>query len=147
MSHETRVYSTIAVKLFFEGENHQSFVDVFAQQSYPPLPPRPELRANVVHDRNPALVHLASNPPVERRRINDDGEIRSTLIRFGDQLVKQAIDLRQMADNFGNADDRKVFRIDDNVAPSSPHALPASTKKFNIKLRMESRPGLSSRAK
>src|SRR5580692_7562396 len=103
MSHETRVYSTIAVKLFFEGENHQSLVDVFAQQPDPPLAPRPELRANVVHDRNPALPHLPSHSPIKSRRIDDDGEIRPALIRLRDQLAKQLIDFRQMADDLRNA--------------------------------------------
>ncbi len=51
-----------------------------------------------------------------------------------------------MANNFGNADHREVFRIDDNVAPSSPHSIPASTKKFNVRPRSDSRSRLSSGA-
>src|ERR1700680_2759131 len=99
MADETRIHATVAVKLLFEGKNHQSLVDILAQQSNPPLPPSPELRTNVIHDRNTALPHLPSHPPVESRRIDHDGQPWTASISFRNQLVKQTIDLRQMADD------------------------------------------------
>ena len=103
MADKRRVDSTVAVKLLFEGEDHQRLVDVFAQQPHPSLPPCPELRADVIHHRNAALAHRASNAPVEGRGVDDDSEIRAALVRLGDQLVEQAPDFRQMAENFGDA--------------------------------------------
>jgi hypothetical protein len=52
-----------------------------------------------------------------------------------------------MADDLRNTDHREVFRIDDDFAPGSSHALPASTKKFNLRLYGDSRPRLCRRAK
>src|SRR5580692_4782108 len=45
-----------------------------------------------------------------------------------------------MADDLRNADDRKVLRIDHNLAPGSPHAIPASAEALNFRLRADSRP-------
>ena len=39
MPDESRIHPSIAVKLLFEGKNHQRLVDVLAQQPHPPLPP------------------------------------------------------------------------------------------------------------
>ena len=70
------VHAAIPVELFFKRENHQRLVDVLAQQTDAPLTPGPELRTNVVDDWNTTLLHLASHSPVERRRIDNDGEVR-----------------------------------------------------------------------
>ena len=84
MSDELRIDSAVSIKLFFEWKNHQSFIHILAQQPHPSLPPRPELRANVIHDWNPALLHLPRHTPVERRRINDHGQVRPSSIRLSD---------------------------------------------------------------
>ncbi len=41
MADESRVHTAVAVKLFFEGENHECFGDVFSQQLDASLPPGP----------------------------------------------------------------------------------------------------------
>ena len=113
MSDESGIHSAIAVKLFFKRKDHQGLVDVFPQQAHPSLTPCPELRTHVIDDRNAALVHLPCNSPVERRRVNHNGEIGFALVRFSDQLVEQALDFGQMTENFRNPDDRQVSGIDD----------------------------------
>ena len=50
------------------------------------------------------------------------------LVRRANQFPIEAKNLRQMAENLSDADDGKVFGIDDNLASSSPHALPARAK-------------------
>src|ERR1700733_680401 len=92
ISNEGRIHATITIELFFERENYQSFVDIFAQQADASLAPGPELRANVIDDGDAALMHLASYAPVEGRGIDDDGKSWMPPVGFGDQLVEQAVD-------------------------------------------------------
>ena len=132
MAHKRRVHSAIAIELFFEGKNYQRFVDVLAQQLDAPLPPRPELRADVVNHRNAALAHLPRHAPVEGRSVDDDGHRWALLIDRAKQFPIQPKNLRQTAKNLSDADDGKVFRINNDLASRRPHALPARAEKFKL---------------
>ena len=79
MADKARIHATFAVELLLKGENHQRFVDVFAQQANPSLAPRPELRTHVIHDGNGALAHLPGDSPIKSRGIDDDGEVRPAM--------------------------------------------------------------------
>src|SRR6185436_4690163 len=104
------------------------------QQLHSSLPPCPELRTNLVDHRDRALLHLACHPPVECRRVDDDGKIRSPAVSFFDQLMKQPPNLRKVIEDFSDADDRKVLGINHRVTPSSAHLLAANAKEFNCVL-------------
>src|SRR6185437_16449391 len=112
----------------FEGEDHESLVDVLAQELDTSLTPRPELRAHVVHDRNTTLFHLTSDAPVERRRIDDDGHVWPMSIRLGNEPVEESPDFRKMAENLCDADDGEVFGINDGAASGSSHLLAANAE-------------------
>ena len=75
MSDEGRVDSPFAIELLLKRKNHQRFIDVVAEQPHPSLSPCPELRRNVINHGNAALLHLPRDSPVERGRVDDDGEI------------------------------------------------------------------------
>src|SRR5208283_264824 len=131
MADEGGIDSTVAVELFLEGKDYQRLVDVIAQQANPSLAPSPELRRNVIDDRNASLLHLPGDAPVESGRVDDDRKVRLALIGFGDQTLIEAVDFRQMAKNLSDADDREILRVDHGVAPSSPHALSAHPEEFD----------------
>ena len=80
--------------------------------------------------RNAALPHLSSDPPIECWGVDDDGEIRLALVSLRNQTPIQSKNLRQLAENFGDADDCEIFGVDNGVAPGSPHPVPADTKEF-----------------
>src|SRR5579863_8061280 len=128
MAHEGRVNTAVAVELFFEGKDHERFVDIVADEPHPPLPPRPELRRNVVDGGNAALFHLPRHTPVEGRRVDDDGEVGAAAVGFADQAPKKSPDFRQMAENFRDANDGQVFGVDDSVASGGAHATPANAE-------------------
>src|ERR1700733_7353614 len=130
MSNEGSVDSTVAIKLLLEGKNHQRFIDVISQQPQSSLPPRPELRSDVVHRGYASFFHFAGDPPVKGRRINDDGEVRLAFIGFLDQVVEQAVDLWQVAEDFRDADDRQIFGVGHRLASGGAHAVPAYPKKI-----------------
>src|ERR1700687_1222808 len=75
MADESRVNPALAIKLLLKRKNHQSLVDVVAQQAHASLSPCPELRRHVIDRGNDAPFHLPGNPPVECRRIDNDGKI------------------------------------------------------------------------
>src|ERR1700757_1065359 len=81
MSDEGRVNTAFAIKLLLKGKNHQGLVDVIAQQANASLSPCPELRRDIINRGNPALLHLPGHTPVERRGIDNDGEIRLAPVR------------------------------------------------------------------
>ncbi len=140
MADEGRIHSAVAVELFFKGKDHQRFVDVVADEAHASLAPCPELRCDVVDHRNAALLHLPGYAPVEGRRVDHDGEIGLALIGFFDQTPKQAIDFWQVAEDFGDADDGEIFRVDDRVAAGGTHAVSADAEEF--KLRVEAMQGI-----
>src|ERR1035441_6329928 len=132
MADKRRVHSAIAIELFFERKNHQRFVDILAKQLHASLPPRPELRADVVNHWDAALAHLPRHAPIEGRSVDHDGQRRPFLIGRADQLSIEPKNLRQMAKNLSDADDRKVLSIDNNFASGSSHALSARAEEFKL---------------
>ncbi len=58
------------------------------------------------------------------------GEIRLALVGFFDQMLEQAVDLGQMAEDFGDADDGEIFRVDHGIAASGAHAVSADAEEF-----------------
>jgi hypothetical protein len=39
-----------------------------------------------------------------------------------------------MAENFGDADDREIFGVDDSVAAGGAHAVPADAEEFELRI-------------
>src|ERR1700686_5569295 len=154
MADESRVNPALAIKLLLKRKNHQSLVDVVAQQAHASLSPCPELRRHIIDRRNAALLHLTGNPPVERRGIDNDGEIRLALDRFFDQMPLEAENLREMAENLGDADNRKILAVDNSLAAGRPDGISAHAEELKPTLRVsrsflrgDSRPRLSGGAK
>src|ERR1700722_3408286 len=123
VSDESRVHAAVAVELFFERKDHQRFVHIFSQQAYSALAPGPKLRTNVIDDGNAAFLHLASHAPVECRGVDDDGQVGPAPIGFRNQPMKKTPDFRQVAENLGNSDDRKLLLVDNCAAARGAHAI------------------------
>src|SRR5882672_1360572 len=134
MADEGCIHSAVAVEPFFEGKNHQHFVDVIAQEQDASLTPCPELWRNVVGHRNAALLHLPRYAPVERWRVDHDGEIGLAAVGFCDQTLVKAINLGQMAEDFSDADDGEIFRVDDGFATCGAHASSADAEEFELRI-------------
>ena len=89
MSDERGVNPALAVKLLLKRKDDKCFADVLAQQLDSSLPPSPELRADIIDNRNSTLVQLASDAPIKRRSIDDDPKIGLTTISLGDQMIEK----------------------------------------------------------
>src|SRR5579862_7349808 len=132
MSDEGRVHPAIAIELLLEGKNHQSLVDVVTDQPHATLPPRPELRGDIVDRRDAAPLHLPRDAPVERRGIDDDSQIRLALVGFRDQSSIEPENLWQMTEDLRDADDSQVFRVDNGVAACGAHAVSTDAEKLEL---------------
>src|ERR1035438_1351495 len=132
MADESRVHAAIPVELFFERKDHQGFIHVLAQKLHPSLPPCPELRTDVVHDRNAASPHPPGHSPVEARGVDDDREVRPPLVGRANQTLIEAENLRKMAEDFSDADNREVLGVDDNIAARGAHALPTGAEESKL---------------
>src|SRR5579862_9964747 len=118
MPHERRVHAPVAIELLFEGKNDQRLVDVITQKPHSPLAPCPELRRDIVDRRYATLLHLAGHAPIERGRVDHDGEIRLATVGLADQMLVAVENLRQVAEYFRDADNGEIFGVDDRVASS-----------------------------
>src|SRR5208282_5429490 len=148
MPDKRRVHSAIAIELFFKGKNDQRLVDILAQKFDPSLPPRPELRADVINDWNPAPAHLPRHAPVKGWSVDNDSERRALLIGRANQLLIESKNLRQVADDFGDADNGQVFCVDDDLAACRAHPLSARPEETDLpSLRRGRRPRLPGGAK
>ena len=136
MADEGRVHAAVAIELFFEREDDQRLVDVVTEKAHASLSPCPELRRHVIHGRNAAPFHLPRHAPVERRRVDDDGEIGPPPVGLADQSSIEPENLREPAENLGDADDGEVFGVDDGLAPGSPHAIAADAEEAKPTLRV-----------
>ena len=75
-------------------------------------------------------MHLASYAPVEGWGIDDDCEIWAAVVRFANQLMEQAINLGEVAEDFRDANDGEIFGIDDGVAASGAHCRASGSEKL-----------------
>jgi len=79
-------------------------------------------------------VNLASYAPVEGRRVDHDGEVGFPLVGLGDQMPVPAVDLWQVAEDFGDAHDGEVFRVDYGVAAGGAHALSPDAEELELRV-------------
>src|SRR5258707_915616 len=131
MADKLGIDAAIAIELLFEGENHECLIDVLAKQSHPTLSPGPELRADVIDDGNSTLFHLPRHAPVECGRVDDDGQVGLAAVRLFYQTVKQPPDFGKVPEDFSDADDGKVFRVNYGVAAGGTHFVAAHTEEVD----------------
>src|SRR5258708_34919854 len=104
--------SVFPVELLLERKDHNHFADVLLDLLDSSGEPGPYLRADKIEDRNVQLMKLAGKTKIKFREINQDGGVRLALCSFRHELVKAAIDSRQMSHNFSEANDRDFFGVD-----------------------------------
>src|SRR5690242_16959357 len=135
MADKFGIYAVIAIKLLFEGEDHQRLAEIFSDQAHPALAPSPELRADVVHNRNAAAMHFARHFQIKRGRVNDHGGVGAALVSLVNQLAKFAVDSGQTAENFGDAHNRQFASVDHRIATGFAHAVATHAEKFHAGLK------------
>ena len=75
MADEFHRHTGGAIQIHFERKDHEHPVDVLLHRLHAAGPPRPQLRADVIHDRNPERVDRGHEPEVEVREIDRDEDV------------------------------------------------------------------------
>ena len=130
MPNKLSVDTAFAIELLLEREDDHHLAHVLPHEFDAPLPPGPQLRADVVDHRNAALVQLARQTKVEVGEIDKHGSVGLAPLGFGHHFVKQPEDARQMLHHFGQSDHGDLIGVDHQVASSLLHALAADAEKF-----------------
>src|SRR6266576_2528094 len=132
MAYKGGIHDAVAIELFFKREDDQRFVDVVAQEADASLAPGPELWSDIINRRYAALFHLTGDAPVEGGRVDHDGEVGLAAIGFANQVVVEPENFWEVAEDFGDADDREIFGVDHRIAAGSAHAVPADTEEGEV---------------
>ena len=95
-----------AIDFLLEGEDDQHAIGDALHGLHPPRPPRPQLRTDVVHDRDAQPPHRLREMEVEVGRVDGDEDVG--LLRFGvrDQAPIDGIRARKNARNFQESGNR-----------------------------------------
>jgi hypothetical protein len=75
-------------------------------------------------------MHLPGDSPVESWGIDYDREVRPAPVGLFDEAVKAVIYLRQLTQDFCDADHRQIAGIDNGIASRGSHALPSYAKEL-----------------
>ncbi len=78
-------YAVATVEVGLEREQDEHPVDELGDGADAPLAPGPDLRTDVVDDRNPEPLELAGEAQVELREVDQDGDRRTALLAGRDQ--------------------------------------------------------------
>ena len=112
MPHELSRDATLAIELLLEGKNHQHLVHVFANALDAALLPGPQLRTDVIDNRDSLRVKLAGQAQVEVRKVDQHGCVGASPFRFAHDLAKAAIDVGNVLDDLDDADLGDLARVD-----------------------------------
>lgn len=126
------VHATVAVPLLFEGKDDQGFFHPLAHAFHAALAPGPELRANVIDDRDAAGVHFASCPEIEGGGIDEDGAAGLAALSLAHQPAEERVDLRDPGKDLGDADDGELAGVHDGVAASAAHGLATDAEELEL---------------
>src|SRR6185503_16656735 len=76
-----------AIHILFERKDHEHPIRDLPDRRETPGPPRPDLRADVIDDRNAETLDAPREPEIEVREIDDDERIRPLSAGEGDEFL------------------------------------------------------------
>ena len=136
MADKFRRNAALAIKLFFEGKDHQHLANIFPHALNAALLPRPQLRADVVDHRHAALVQFAGQAQVKVGEVDEHSGVRPATFRLADDLPKPAINRRNVLDDLDDADLGNLSRIDQQIAACGAHLVAAHSEELDVGRRI-----------
>src|SRR5205085_8433538 len=77
MTDKLHGHAAVTVDLLLEGKDDEHAIGDLANRLQPAGTPRPDLRADVIHDRDAEAPHLAREREVEVWKVDDDERVRT----------------------------------------------------------------------
>jgi hypothetical protein len=133
VSHIFCLHSVPTIELFFERKNHQHLADIFLYLLDAAFAPGPELRADVVNDRDVQLAEFACETKVEVGKVDEDGCVWLAPGCFANQSLELPPDQWKMADDFRQPHNRNLMRVHHGFGASVSHALAAHTEELGAR--------------
>src|SRR5260370_33057003 len=97
--------SVLSGELLFEREDHDHFANVLLDLLDASGAPGPYLRTDKIEDRDVQFIKLTCQTKIKLWEINQNSGVRLAFCGFRHELMKAAIDSRQMGHNFSEAND------------------------------------------
>ena len=111
----------LGIKRRLEGQETKNSIAGLSDAAYPTLPPRPYLRAHVLHRGQSTRLEALGESEVELRRIDTDEYRWSTRKQFPHETTSQADKTRQMTQDFGETHEREFIARGERFAPRFAH--------------------------
>ena len=134
MPDERDRHAGLLVERHLEGKDHQHAIDEPSDALDPRAPPRPELRADVVHDRHAELVNGPRQNQIEVRKINRNEDVRSLDLRRPNELPIETPRSRKDTKRLGEARHGQPAEVADELRARSPEPLSSEADDPDVRL-------------
>ena len=126
------------VELGFERQNAEHEVDGFANRRDARLPPRPDLRAHVLHGLESRALQRRRSGTIEILRVDADERVDVALLDARDQLAAQREDAPQVRQHLEEAHDGDLLGAIPRLAAGRDHLRPRHADELCVwRLRLE----------
>ena len=117
---------------FFEGENTEGLREALANDPNTPGTPGPELRTDEIDVFCAVRTEFTGEAEVEAGKVGEDGKARLAAFCFRDEMAHGADERRQVAEDFGDADDGDFGVVSNDVNASGAHLRTAHAEESEV---------------
>ena len=128
MAHPLDRHTCALVDLDLEGKDDQHAVGDALHRLHPSRPPRPQLRADVVHDRHAELAHRMGEPEIEVGEVDRDEHIGPGFRGVRQESAIDRVGPRQHARHLQQPGDRKALKVGDEARAGARGAARCRTR-------------------
>src|SRR5215470_7754737 len=127
MTYILSIHASCSVKRYFKGKQRQHFIDKACHPFDTALTPGPDLRANVVHHRQPGTLRQTRQGEIKARSIDEDHYLCTTAGCCPQQLVCHAQARRHFGQDFYHPHHIQRLHIEQRFYTCSPHVVATQT--------------------
>ena len=128
MAHERDRDSRLAVERLLEGEDHDHLRDALPDRPHPAAAPRPDLRRDVVDDRDAAPLQLARESEVEVRVVHEHGDGRPVAVHLLEDGAEHRAQVAQVAEHLEKPHHGQVADVGEEAAALGPEPVAAEAE-------------------
>ena len=107
-----------------ERQQRQQVIDIARHPRGAILPPRPDLRRDVVHAQQRQASQATLQAQREAWRIDGQNQARPTTADLGDRLAQTSGEMGQVGHDLGEAEQRQLLHREQAAEASLGHAWP-----------------------
>src|SRR5262245_50958715 len=132
MSDKFHVDAGSPIDLLLEWKDDQHLVDKPPDLFHAAFAPRPDLRADVIDNRNAGVLDALGQSKVEVGEVDKNCGHRPVGFNAVREPVKNTVQIAKRADHFERSDDSCLADVADQLNASFTHSLAAQTKDLTV---------------